>query len=730
MGYAIRPWCLLRASWRATHSCLSVFEAQSLVLRRIELIFAITHRITRRMDRTVANEYSFESLADMLRYQSVLWILSLAISFGGVANGAEAPSRNAPSAISGFQLADAAGNVVEIKSQSAKQWTVVCFLGTECPLARHYGPRLNRLAKEFVAKNVRFIGINSNSQDSSKEVGEFAKEHGISFTILKDPGNKVADQFGATRMAEVFLLDQSLTIRYRGRVDDQYQPGVVRGQATRQDLRIALEESVAGKTVSVARTETTGCLIGRVKTPTANPQVTFCKQVSRVLNQHCVECHRPGEIGPFSLIDYDEITGWGDTILETLDSGRMPPWNANPKHGHFRNSRLMPETDKQVLRDWIKAGMPYGEVSDLPPPQTFSSDWQLPRTPDLVLKMRDKPFHVPATGTVEYQYFVVDPHFETDQWVSASQVIPGNRPTVHHCIVFIRPPDESDVRGVGYLSGYVPGQRSFSFPPGYARRIPAGSKFVFQMHYTPNGVEQQDLTQIGMTFIPEAEVTHEVLTLLGIEQEFEIPPHTADFAVHGDVGWFPRQAELLAIVPHMHVRGKSFQAASRCGDKMQILLDVPRYDFNWQHVYELKTPLKLDSIDELNFTARFDNSKQNPANPDPSQTVTWGDQTWEEMAIAFFEISEPRGAASEPEPQRNKQKLIVKDGPQKDDADSSEQFVKGFFERFDKNGDGQVEDHETPLAFRRFGFHRYDHDNDRRLTRDEVESAAAGRRKR
>lgn len=633
------------------------------------------------------------------------------------------------SKIAGFQLLDSAGKVTEILPQSKKQWTVVCFLGTECPLARLYGPRLSTLANEFAAQNVRFVGVNSNSQDSQKEVDAFRKDYDITFPIFKDFGNKIADQFGARYMAEVFVLDHNLAVVYQGRVDDQYLPGVSRSKATRDDLRIALQELLAGRAVSVAQTGVTGCAIGRVKTPVANSEVTFCKQVSRILNQHCVECHRPGEIGPFSLTDYAELTGWGDTILETIDSGRMPPWNANPKVGHFQNARAMSEEEKQLIRDWIKAGMPYGEQADMPPARQFSSGWQMSKQPDLVLKMRDRPYHVPATGTVEYQYFVVDPHFEEDRWVSASQVIPGSRPTVHHCIVFVRPPDGSDVRGVGYLSGYVPGQRGASLPPGYARRVPAGSKFVFQMHYTPNGIEQDDLTQIGMTFIPEAEVKHEVFTLLGIDQEFEIPPYAADYPVHGNVGWFPKRAELLAIVPHMHVRGKSFQATIRQGDQVETLLDVPRYDFNWQHVYELSEPLKLASASQLEFTARFDNSKNNPTNPDPSQTVTWGDQTWEEMAVVFFEVSEPRDALSEPEPQRNKQKLIVRMEPDKSETESATKFVDDFFERFDKNRDGLVEPHETPLGFRRFGFHEFDANRDGKLSRDEIQSQANYRRK-
>jgi peroxiredoxin len=651
-----------------------------------------------------------------------VFVCSLLVT--GTVWGAEVP-RQSPLA---FQLADATGKSIDVAP--SKQLTVVCFLGTECPMARQYGPRLDKLAKEFTAKNVRFIGVNSNSQDSQKDVAAFCQEFGITFPILKDPGNKVADQFGARFMAEVFVLDPSLTVRYHGRIDDQYQPGVSRPQPTRPDLRIALEELLAGKEVSVAKTELSGCSIGRVRLPAANPEITFCKQVSRILNRHCVECHRPGEIGPFSLTDYNEITGWGDTILETIDTGRMPPWNANPDVGHFRNTRTMPDADKQTLRDWVKSGMPYGESADLPPAQEYASGWQLGRPPEQVLKMRDRPFRVPASGTVEYQYFVVDPHFEEDRWVSAAQVIPGSRPTVHHVIVFVRPPDGSDVRGVGYLTGYVPGQRSFSLPPGYARRVPAGSKFVFQMHYTPNGTPQDDLTQLGIAFTPESEVTHEVFTLLGIDQEFEIPPNAPDHAVQGHVGWFPKQAELLAIVPHMHVRGKAFQAALRKGNSCVPLLDVPRYDFNWQHVYELSAPIKLADVDKLEFTVHFDNSKQNPANPDPSQSVTWGDQTWEEMAVAFFEVSEPRNAISEPEPQRNKQKLIVRTGPEIELKESASAFVADFFKRFDKNGDGIVESNETPLGFRRFGFRQYDTNADGKLSREEVESAAENRQHR
>ncbi len=618
------------------------------------------------------------------------------------------------------------GEKIGLSKEPTVRCHVVCFLGTECPLARLYGTRLASMAREFQPQGVAFLGINSNRQDSMVEMKAFQDSHQISFPLAKDHDGTVAAQFGATRTPEVFVLDADRRIVYQGRVDDQYQPGISRAKATKTELRDAIEAVLANRSVAVSRTEAPGCLIGRPRKLAKEGTITFCDQVSRILNDRCVECHRPGEIGPFSLTDYDEIVGWADMILEVIDQGRMPPWHANPQHGDFINAREMPADEVATLKQWVDADMPYGDVSKLPPALPPAVEWNLPSRPEAVFEMRQRPFTVPADGTVEYQYFVVDTGFKEDRWIRGAQVIPGNRAAVHHAIVFVRPPDGSRVRGMNWLGAYVPGQRLTTFPPGLARRIPAGSKLVFQMHYTPNGTETTDVTRVGLLFSDPDEVTHEVYTLAGIEQEFEIPAFAANHAVKVRVPWFPDDGILLGVAPHMHLRGKAFRLFGSQGDRQQVLLDVPRYDFNWQHFYAFRQPPSLGAFDKLEFTAWFDNSKSNPVNPDPSQRVIWGDQTWEEMAIAFFEVAEPL----EKEPSVEATKPTAHDIKRQRERNARVQkFVAKFFKRFDANLDGFVVRDETPESFARHGFWRFEFDGDGRLSREEIAEAAEQRLK-
>ncbi len=618
------------------------------------------------------------------------------------------------------------GEPLRLLSDPKTEIHLVCFLGTECPLAKLYAPRLNSMAAEFAGEGgasprVQFVGVASNQQDSQADLIAYVAEHQIAFPIIRDAGNKIADEYHATRTPEVFVVDSEMAIRYRGRIDDQFLPGIARHEPQSEDLKLALSELVSGREVSVAKTQPAGCIIGRVKFPSPanssdSPEsVTFAGAVSRILNRHCVECHRPGEIGPFSLTEYDEVVGWAEMILEVVKEKRMPPWHANPDHGEFSNARFVTDEEKKTLAAWVSAGAPLGDESQLPALPKIPETWRLPQKPDVVLEMRGEPYKVPASGIVEYQYFVVDPGFTEDKWIRETQVVPGNRAVVHHAVIFVRPPDGSQFNGIGWLGAYVPGQRPRKLPPGGARLVRAGSKFVFQMHYTPNGTEQTDLTKLGIVFSDPKKVTHEIITLIGIEQDIEIPPHESSHSFEVNVSHLPPHGDLLSITPHMHVRGKSFTLFAQRDGKRETMLDVPNYDFNWQHTYELVHQRPLASIDSLDFRVVYDNSADNPANPNPNAYVMWGDQTGDEMAIGYFDISLPRDRPS--------QHRESKPGTQEAEAEV-ERLVKKVFDQFDANRDRSIERSETPTSLERFGFWKYDYDQNGELSEQEVRSAS------
>lgn len=591
------------------------------------------------------------------------WILVVVIAHCAQAGAQAEPSASSTDRerrIENFTLRDCGGKRVSLEDFKESRFIVVAFLGVECPLAKIYAPRLQKLSAEYRDRGVAFLGIDSNRQDSLPELAAYVRLHKIEFPVLKDPGNRVADHFAATRMSEVFVLDSEHIVRFHGRIDDQYGPGYARPKPSREDLRKALDELLADTVVSEPKTDVVGCLIGRMRVPDATNAVTYASHIAKILNKRCVECHREGEIGPFALTDYDEVVGWADMIAEVVQNGRMPPWHADPQYGAFEGDRRLSAEEKKLIQDWSAAGAPQGDLSQMPEPPTFlASGWQLGREPDLIVAMQEAPFTVAAEGVLDYQFFVVDPGFQEDKWVTAAEVLPGNRAVVHHATIFalVGTPEEALRDGTtdGYLATFVPGLRPTSYPPGMAKRIVAGSRLVFQIHYTPNGSEQRDVSRLGLVFADPNDVEYEVVTGSVINRTFAIPPGAPRHRVTATSIRSPRNSKLLSLMPHMHARGVAFRfEAVVPSGATEILLDVPHYDFNWQTAYKLVKPRVLPAGSQVHCIAHFDNSADNAANPDPSREVHHGIQNRDEMMVGYFDIAVRRDTEREKRPQSTK----------------------------------------------------------------------------
>ncbi len=391
---------------------------------------------------------------------------------------------------------------------------------------------------------------------------------------------------------------------------------------------------------------------------------TFYKDVLPILQQHCQVCHRPGEIAPLPLVTYEQTSSWADQVRDAVRAKRMPPWFADPCCGHFSNDISLTQEEIATISSWVDAKSPAGDPRDAPPAPHWVKGWNIPQ-PDLVLNM-PKAVVIPANGDVEYTYEIVPTKFAKDQWVQMSEVRPSSRAHVHHAVIYIRPPDSSWLRGAplgrpftasslkdqklrhqahetetDMLLVYAPGSSPDHWPDGMAKFIPAHSDLVFQMHYTTNGHAANDRTGVGMVFAKEPP-KQRVLTLqlANDHDTIPIPPDAENYRVEVH-GTLPNDATLLSFFPHMHLRGKGFEYNIVHADKsVETLLRV-NYDFYWQLSYRLAEPRFLKAGTDLQAVAWYDNSRHNQHNPDPDSAVTWGDQTYNEMMVGFFDVAVP-----------------------------------------------------------------------------------------
>lgn len=381
-------------------------------------------------------------------------------------------------------------------------------------------------------------------------------------------------------------------------------------------------------------------------------QPVFYRDILPILQSRCQQCHRPGEIAPMPFLTYVQTRPWAKAIREQVIARKMPPWFADPAYGHFSNDRSLAQSEIDTLAAWASAGAPAGDPKDAPPPRSWPQGWNI-GTPDEIFEM-PAPFSVPAKGSVDYQYLILPTHFTEDRWVQKVEVRSSSRSTVHHAVVYIREPGSTWLRSqkdrtmfsvplaTGFTTSdllmvYTPGNSYDEWPPGIAKRIKAGSDLVLQLHYTANGTATQDRTRIGIVFAKEPP-KQAVLSLQMSNDRFVIPPGDPDYRVQVS-GTLPNDALLIALFPHMHLRGKAFEyLITGPNGHIETLLKVSHYDFQWQLNYKLAQPRLLKAGTHLTWVGYFDNSPNNPLNPDPSAEVRYGQQSWEEMMIGFFDV--------------------------------------------------------------------------------------------
>ena len=525
--------------------------------------------------------------------------------------------------------------------------TVVVFLATACPVSNAVVPKLAGMAKRLQGE-ATFLGVYAHPSDSADDAAKHAAANTLPFATVHDADGSLAKRFRVDRVPSAFVLDGGLNVRYMGRVDDQDAPGVHRANPTTRDLGNALDAVIDGRAVTLNYAAPAGCkLLADAAAPVATA-VTYHNEVARILQAKCQGCHRPGEAAPFPLMSFKDAKSWAGMMREVVADDVMPPWHADAKPGHFVNDRRLSAADKATLLAWLDAGCPEGDVSKSPPAKDYTQGWRLPRVPDLVVKM-SKPIDVPAQfmmGAIGMPYVYVkgDANFAEDTWVTGVEVRPGFREAIHHVIVYLIPPGHTLkelVKDDGFsrhmLGAYVPGDEVNVYGPGLAKKILKGSVLLFEVHYTPNGKAGRDQSCIGLmtTKTPPAK---EVKSDAAITHKFAIPPGDGNYSPKVAVLTFDKPVTLLNMTPHMHVRGKAFRYDLVTPDgQREVLLNVPKYDFNWQTGYALKEPRHLPAGSRIECTAWYDNSKGNPSNPDPTKRVTWGNQTWEEMMIGFVE---------------------------------------------------------------------------------------------
>jgi peroxiredoxin len=563
-----------------------------------------------------------------------------------------------------------------------KKAIAIVFLSFECPVSRSYSEPLSEIAKEFDKFGVTVWGLTTNEDETPAEVAKLGKKFDLAFPVFKDERLRAAEALKADITPEVFVLDGKFVLKYRGRIDNMYSERLKKhAKVTEYNLRQTLAEMVTGRPVSVPATQAVGCTIPREQRAVAKEgKVTYHRDVEPIVQKHCQECHRPGEVGPFSLMTYKQAVNWAQDIKDYTKRREMPPWKLSQGIA-FHNERRLSDQEIKTLADWADGGTPAGDPKAAPPPRKFVDGWQL-GVPDLILTPEDD-FLVGPSGKDLFRCFVMPTKLTEDKYVAAVELRPGNPQVVHHVLLFVdtmgqarkleltdqekeqknpvvdehtgkpskydRGPGYTRTMGVGFLpkinlTGWAPGYNSRLFPEGVGIFLPKNADVVMQVHYHRNGRAEKDRTRVGLYFAKKKmDHPYQSGAVAGGAGKgpfrffFSIPPGEERFRLDGDT-WATQDFTLFSIMPHMHLLGREITLTMTPPEgKEKTLLAIKHWDYNWQEMYFLKEPMQVKAGTKFHVEAYYDNSDKNPLNPSsPPRRVTLGEQTTNEMCFVFL----------------------------------------------------------------------------------------------
>lgn len=510
-----------------------------------------------------------------------------------------------------------------------------------CPLCRKYGPVLARLSAELADRGVRSVFLNVTRHDDTDAIELDRTRYGWDAPYVQDA--ELAATLGLRTTTEVLLLDASRTVVYRGAVDDRYGLGYVRDEPRHTYLLDAVEALLRGERPPVEATTAPGCRLAHDAVESPAREATYHREVARLLERRCVTCHRDEGPAPFPLDTYEEVAANAPMIDFVVRRRTMPPWFATGESVHMSNDLSLTDDERSLLLGWIEDDCPEGDPTEHPQTYAPRGRWRLGE-PDVVLSPRQT-FEIPAEGVVPYRYAVVPTSSAEDRWVTGFEIQNDHPQVLHHVLVFLRYPrrhpeahEQRDFRGglEGFFAAMVPGQASWTWPEGVAKRLPSDAALVFQIHYTPTGEAVRDEVRLGL-HLADAPPERRVVSQGIYDVRFRIPPGAERHPVHASYR-FRRAGVVTGFMPHMHLRGTAFRYELELpGEERRVVLDIPRYDFNWQLAYRPAEPLRVPAGAVMHATGWYDNSADNPANPDPTSEVRFGEQTYEEMMIGYLD---------------------------------------------------------------------------------------------